>query len=70
MVPPLRGKSRPFDQDSCNAFISSDLCGLWKDNVLVESKRLKKHPMVTVVSLVVWEMRRKLVLVKRLLAVL
>lgn len=50
-------------------FISPDLCGLWKDNVLVESKRLKKHPTVTVVSLVVWERRRKLVLVEHLLAV-
>lgn len=63
-MPPLRGKGRLFDQDSCDAFISSDLCGLWKDDVLVESKRLKKHPTATVVSLAVWETRRKLALVK------
>lgn len=51
-------------------FISPDLGGLWKDNLLVESKRLKKHPTGTVVSLVVWERRRKLVLVEHFLAVL
>lgn len=43
-------------------FISSDLCGLWKDSVLVESKEIFTtpcSPSTTVVLSVVWDRRGK-----------